>query len=1149
MTFRLSTNTQGNNMKESQNTSPYTNTKEIVVQQLQKYKTRKISVIVQNQIDMSRWRQLFHSWSNSQVLLSIQFYTLELFLRKKSESFAVSQFAVASRLQITHLITNLMEYDKETQEILLPLKNSFEGKLAAQDASTQSASTQNATSSGFAKEIETLYSLSKWHNNLNEYIGKNNAEKNQQASALNKFFSHLDEKLRQSKLLHEADYFKHLKKLPSQEHIDEKEEVIFWMLPFSLTADSFQKLLILSKLTSYHWIIFEHKFSKEKNLLEESSAKKRLQKFFSELEDQKEFHAITQEDIFSANKIEIFSGRDIDAEVNLVTRCVKKILQQKTPTEKILILYSNSSLGNDLRLSFLQAKIPLSIPVQKKIVTTETGKFFSLLIRFLAQLPVDNQELFDFFNSSVLNRYAFSQENTTPLYIYPSAWSAYLLKKLPYRKTSLQEFILLVKQDEQEETDGQTESRKNILFALSQIAAEKTSAKQKPSAWVFVTRQLLEKYLIKGKSLPEKIQKRFFKNLQKLSKLLDNYQSLDAVYSQANNQKLTQQEFYRKLLKDFEEVRINFYGTEDDALAQETNTEQGEISFRPLHEGIGSFVDYAFFCGLNESYFPLQDKGGEILENPNLQKQLGWFEQTDEKLLAFQHSLQFVQKKIIFTYADADNKGPSRVIFSALEQKHPDLNTKKDLLSSIFVFPYTMGKFPMRIAENKNEEKNIPKLPKLTNDIVYENSDEQNRNIKQNKEPQSDYYLAAKIKYQNKKLTAKDWAYFGQVNVVPNIFETNEEHNFSATTISSLAECPQKFYFENILKLKEVASPALAFSIDALHKGDYFHKTAEKVFSPLIEKLENKSYGQFFSSLAEQDWENYVLEKIQEVYRETLSDNMLQKKQLQNEKTSALNYFRFFYKNHFLGFKRGQITTEENLQHFRPWKSEYKFENVILNGFRFQGRIDRIDIDETNKKILLVDYKTGKEPAKTLEEHWRYFDLAQLAIYMLAMKQKLPELLEDQWQEYSISVAYVYVFASPPSAFFPTDKEDTIQYFPIEDMTEDNFLEKIFGKVVNIFGDAEDNEEQNSHVTQNEKTTNKGEQFFAMFQQILQEQKFFSVFKDISTKENIKPSPCKYCEFTTICDSKLFRQFSDNTSLPVPYKNLFYPKKIIEKRK
>lgn len=1065
-----------------------------------------IYILTRQPLDIARWRNLLHLWQREkdkqEVLLATQLFTVRDFLRKQTAPFQLADFEAVSPLQLQHLIEQLLK-EEQGKEIL----EKFSASLLFP---------------GFSKELARLYSLSHWHNNLKEILPRSHKEN---IHYLYNFFRYIDKSLESRNLLHEAELLRRItsKQKPQPNH---KQKVIFWLFPFTLEKQEQQKLLFLNRVQTYQWVLFGDSLSSMKKIQKPENGQKNLLNFLEVLDSEKR---LTQVDIpvkqeIQTQNMHVVSVNSDQAEADLAVRQTIRLLQQGVSREKIIILYSKESLASTLRLAFFKADVPVNLPERKKIALNEEGKFFSLLFVLCANMPLSRQELAEFFSSPFLNRRAFAE--IAEGYLYPLAWKNYILQELPLQKQRPSQFYSFIKNNKYNEGSPYTESKNHLAAALKQLADEFAEpALDAPSVWVEQARELLSCYCISGVSLQENFRARFLKNLKAVARFLDNFAKLDKVYAKT----LSSQVFVQKFLGDFEEVIVSFEGSIDNP-EQDSYQQNAEIYCRPLREGIASFVDYAIVCGLNESVFPYREKGAELFENKDLQEKLQWFSAPEEKIFSLRQSLAMVQKEILFVYRFDDSKGPSRVIFSLLQEKYPQSdditkNYKKSLLEKVPTLVYYAGKEPQ--WPNDGAFSFLKDMPKLQDEIYANNRESGKKN-------QSLYQQLAQWKYQDNVFSTQNFSYLGNLKLNTEDFANFREMSVSA--FEDLASCPQKFLFKNIFRLQDVEQQEFSFLITALEKGNYFHALAEEVFKAIQAKLGKCTYRDLQQKFSLREWQELLTEKSeivrQKFFAVTGDSFSIQSGLLENLQKKSFAFLNNFYQNLDLPLKKTSIS----LASFRPLLIEQKFENLQIGNFILKGKIDRVDIDEENKKILLIDYKTGKHLNNGLLQRWNFFDAIQIAFYMLAVIQNKKEFLGNiDISEYSISAVYWHVFSDAYQAVCPTDskskKEENLKYFSLPKTI--NLVKNIDEFSQNIFSENINNK-------------------LSLLDEILQKQQFFSVFDEIEKvvgdKANkYKSSPCLFCRFFFACDAspsataqQRFFNGTSEKSLPWRYAQAFF---------
>ena len=217
-----------------------------------------------------------------------------------------------------------------------------------------------------------------------------------------------------------------------------------------------------------------------------------------------------------------------------------------------------------------------------------------------------------------------------------------------------------------------------------------------------------------------------------------------------------------------------------------------------------------------------------------------------------------------------------------------------------------------------------------------------------------------------------------------------KDREYSISQLETYAKCPYKYFAERVLKLKPIEEPTE--EIEALEMGSLLHNILYEFYKAIREK------GIIISNASADDFRRAqdILFRIAE------------------EKIDAGNFnspLTFYEKEKILGIngKRENSllylflkTEKENNENFIPEFFEVVFGN--LPGSRYSGRghdiklkelkagdvkirgkIDRIDINESEKTYEIVDYKLGGKKPKR-DELDEGISL-QLPLYMYAAKE------------------------------------------------------------------------------------------------------------------------------------------------------------------
>lgn len=231
----------------------------------------------------------------------------------------------------------------------------------------------------------------------------------------------------------------------------------------------------------------------------------------------------------------------------------------------------------------------------------------------------------------------------------------------------------------------------------------------------------------------------------------------------------------------------------------------------------------------------------------------------------------------------------------------------------------------------------------------YTNTGEVSRFLKQleyESGKQINYYnVENNISYdkKNKISVAKNQTV---INVLNEYFTNNQKY-LSPSAINTYLDCELKFYFNYVSKLKEPKE--FIEEIDSATFGTLFHKSMELIYNPFLNKIVSKDditeiiKSKSFIINIKTAFENEKI-KIQKqavITFEVIKENVLQtlQKDLVYAPFKILNLEKDFKKIIDLNFNNST-------------------KQIVI-----KGNIDRVD--EQNRLIRIIDYKTGKAEQKT----------------------------------------------------------------------------------------------------------------------------------------------------------------------------------------
>ncbi len=209
------------------------------------------------------------------------------------------------------------------------------------------------------------------------------------------------------------------------------------------------------------------------------------------------------------------------------------------------------------------------------------------------------------------------------------------------------------------------------------------------------------------------------------------------------------------------------------------------------------------------------------------------------------------------------------------------------------------------------------------------------------------------------------------------------EKYLSASALNTYLDCPAKFYYRYILKIKEPEPRTVQF--DAAMFGSLLHKTMEKLYTPYLNK-----------EVKEQDIER-LYSQIRTVYNEALSEELKQNPELVQ---SGVNEF---ISEIIVKQARMLLDFDKKSAPFKVLGLESKKYEVLETPDGYKLKIIAIfdREDEKDGVIRLIDYKTGSdENTAKLEDLFNKEKVSthavfQMALYTYLMRNK-PETYEPQ---------------------------------------------------------------------------------------------------------------------------------------------------------
>ena len=253
------------------------------------------------------------------------------------------------------------------------------------------------------------------------------------------------------------------------------------------------------------------------------------------------------------------------------------------------------------------------------------------------------------------------------------------------------------------------------------------------------------------------------------------------------------------------------------------------------------------------------------------------------------------------------------------------------------------------------------------------------------------------------------------------------ETGFSPSALTSYIRNPIDFYFQKILRIREVEEVEENIAINTL--GTIIHKTLEALYTPLIDKFLTENDIQDCFKLLD----NEVLNQFKVIYKE-------------GEIKKGRNLLAFeVAKRNVFNFLKLELESIKNGDAIKILALEKTYERTIKHKILpykvlIKGNVDRIE--ERNGCIRIIDYKTGKvEKTNTTLRSWYGLtdDIKNDKIIQVLTYAYMYEPLTDKPIE-----AGIISFKNLKTGFLPFDfREGKISNVVINETVLNNYLEQI----------------------------------------------------------------------------------------------------------
>jgi len=362
--------------------------------------------------------------------------------------------------------------------------------------------------------------------------------------------------------------------------------------------------------------------------------------------------------------------------------------------------------------------------------------------------------------------------------------------------------------------------------------------------------------------------------------------------------------------------------------------------------------DYIFLIGMSHSQYPA------LIKNP-LQRYLDLLEihledkQVKDRYILFNNILA-AKKEVVVTYSAAQDEDEP-LLTSYLQELFRVVDSQEILLKykredEVF---YSIKEAQRAIGTRLDKEAKVQLAEE------YQWLKNLKKSLKLNKERKSEDFSH----YQG-ILQDED-----NLKWLEDKFD--KDFNYSAYLLESYGSCPFAFLFDYIFKLGEVEYEE---ELHPIERGAILHEIVEKFYDQLGERVNQDNYKQ-------------AQEKLFKVANEVISSYPLFKHnfywQAEGHRYLQENQLGPVFEE-FLKAEQKAKLGRTKIDDFSFERAEWEFKDLeIIEGYKFTGRVDRIDHSEDKGSYGVIDYKSGKVSNKTLTTN-----PIQIPLYILAVEKR-----------------------------------------------------------------------------------------------------------------------------------------------------------------
>lgn len=569
-------------------------------------------------------------------------------------------------------------------------------------------------------------------------------------------------------------------------------------------------------------------------------------------------------------------------ETNEVHYVFQQILNEGIPFDEVLILYTDSIYVSHIQEAAGFYEIPLTLGSGESIKPSRTFQFLNDICTYM----VNGYQISDLKGIISEGTITFDELQPDDLKVRPTYDDLASLKIGWGLDRTIEKLTKAILNDDKNEYLDNRKAKFEVLRAFFEDLREKTKKfqdEQSFSQFIEVITSFLKKYVRISENKGEIIAKEII-----LSELQNGAVSSVNV--------TTLEECARRALFLVEDITIH-----------QSSEEPGKIHADRFERGGYIIRKHVFVLGLDSKRFPIQQT-----ENPFL---------TDEERMNVRSTLPLAREyeayskyKLLETLGTV--KGKITLGYSYFDTNKVRENNPSTFLYQLLDFLEMDGQ---DIKEYGFVTKNLEfassrLLHHLSNDI------------------HKDGML---------RLVEKPELNISNAGHVTNF---TEEHILSASALERALACNRKFYFHDILKLREKEEPKFDTGswLHANEKGSLYHKIYERYVQEVL--IDHGTISM----------------------KEIINEELVRMKQEIPPSTEALFRRESEKANHAGQQFAEEIQTSMTKNKWKPVQTEWKFEDIKINietehesrTLRLRGSIDRVDCLENNT-YRIVDYKTG----------------------------------------------------------------------------------------------------------------------------------------------------------------------------------------------